>query len=215
MKDIEMIEGRLFKRYSIVSSAHGLTSKQRSHFLKLKAYPKFRVDTTIKEFEMSLFGPGGRLSYAFEEFDEDVPGSRKIGAYQFSPVYAGRIELMKKLMTTKANINKMEIADRLTEMAEQCARDVEMSRASGYETGLKSGVLSQVRQAIEKMAEESTGDQEKYGPLLISDVEKWLENVETSWPGTEAVVEDLILYVVENFTNRMRRSRRLLDTSVV
>ncbi|MHD0644868.1 hypothetical protein ACYPKM_04525 [Pseudomonas aeruginosa] len=209
MNDIERVEGRLFKHYSIISNASRLTQNQISHFLSLKSLPKFPTSTTIGDFEKALFCSGGRLSYAFEEFDENVSGDLSLAAYQFSKVYAGRISLMERFMREKAVSEKRSTAVRLSEMANQCVRDIENSRVRGYEAGQTRGVLTGVRQAIEHMVEHSTGEQsDKYGPLLIADIENWLEDAEITCSESVGVVESLILFMVETFTDRMRKARR-------
>ncbi|WCM53503.1 hypothetical protein OH720_10975 [Pseudomonas sp. WJP1] len=106
MNDIQKVEGRLFKYYSIVADVSELTPDQISHFLELQPYPRFPKGVTIAHFQKVLFGAGAKISYVFEEFDSDVPGQASLATYQFSPVYAGRIALAEEYWKKKFRSEK-------------------------------------------------------------------------------------------------------------
>lgn len=215
MNDIQRIEGRLFKYYSIVADGSELTPDQISHFLELRPYPGFPKNVTIEHFQKVLFGPGAKISYVFEDFDSDVPGQARLATYQFSPVYAGRIALAEDHWKKKARAEKVlgdkrlenavvEHSEQSLSTAEDHRLEVERARQSGYLAGQTRGVLTGVREAIDYMREyeKLNSRAQKYGPGLIGDVEKWLLEAEAGPSGTPVDIENLILQIVEKFTKR-------------
>lgn len=224
MKDIEKVEGRLFKYYSIVADGGELTPDQISHFLELKPYPGFQKDVTIEYFQEVLFGPGAKISYVFEEF-YDVSGQDRLGAYQFSPVYAGRIGLSedhwkKKLKAEKVlgvkNLENVVIkhSEQSLTADKEHKQEIEYSHASGYLAGQTRGILAGVRDAIDYMRESSKYNSTiKYGPGLIEDVEEWLLDAEAGPSGTPVDIETLILHMVGKFTERRAVATRFRNAA--
>ncbi|MNN23351.1 hypothetical protein D3C81_1367470 [compost metagenome] len=220
MNDIDKVEGRLFKYYSVVADGSALTPDQIKHFLELRPYPTFRKETTIEQFHKILFGHEAQLTYVFEEFF-DVPGQNRLRAYQFSPVYAGRIALTethwkKKLKAEKVlgvkNLERVaeKHSNQTLSAAEKHKREIKDFYARGYLAGQTRGVLTSAREAIDYMREFSKiNSSVKYGPGLIDDVEEWLLDAEAGPSDTPVDIETLILHMVGKFTERTAAAARL------
>jgi hypothetical protein len=223
MNDIERVEGRLFEHYSVVANGGELTPDQIKHFLELKHYPAFHKDVTIEYFQKVLFGLGAKIAYVFEEFS-GVRGQDRLRAYQFSPVYAGRIVLAEsrwknKLRDQKAlGVKRLEIvaakhSNQSLSTAEKYRREIKDHYARGYFAGQTRGVLTGVREAMDYMREYSKLNSSiKYGPGLIKDVEEWLVDAEAGPSGTPVDIVTLVLHMVEKFTERGAAATRFKST---
>lgn len=216
MNDIEKVEGRLFKYYSVIACGRELTPDQLKHFLGLSPYPEFSKDVTIEYFQEVLFGPKAKLAYVYEEFDEDVPDNLHLGAYQFSPVYSGRISLAaghwkkkfkaEKILGTKRLENSIsEFSVKSLRAAEEYKLEVESARKSGYLERQTRGLLAGARYAVDYMRdfEKFNSPAMKYGPGLIDDVNEWLDSAEAS--GEPISIDLLITHMVEKFTKRRKQ----------
>ncbi|MDG9883770.1 hypothetical protein N7650_13065 [Pseudomonas sp. GD04058] len=202
MNDIEKVEGRLFKYYSIIACADQLEAKQIKHFLKLNPYPQFDKNATLEHFQNVLFGPGAKLGYVFEEFDCDVPGASRLAAYQFSPVYARRIALMREAWREKFRTERISVTHVHN-------RELSEVRRKAYSEGQVSALLAGAREAVEYMSDYSKIHSErKYAPGAIEDIEKWLHDAELGALGTPMEIEALLVHMVERFTQRSALASR-------